>query len=155
MSQHEPLPVVIREACAEDVPALVGLLGELFQFEHEFSPDPAAQKRGVEAILKDEQVGMIHVAEYDGEVVGMVNLLWTVSTALGGPVAWLEDLVVTEKMRGKGVGTRLVQVAMQACENRGCKRITLLTDHDNLHAKQLYADAGFEISSMHYLKRSL
>ncbi len=152
----EPLSkVTIRKATLDDVAALVGLLGELFQFEHEFKPDPEAQRKGVEAILQDEKVGIIHVAECDGKVVGMVNLLLTISTALGGPVAWLEDLIVTEKWQGRGVGRLLLKTAFQECTKRACLRIMLTTDHDNLKAKALYKSEGFEQSTMHLLRKML
>lgn len=145
----EPLSkVTIRKATLDDVAALVGLLGELFQFEHEFKPDPDAQRKGVEAILQDEKVGIIHVAECDGKVVGMANLLFTISTALGGPVAWLEDLVVTENWQGRGVGRFLVDEAIQFCQGQGMLRIALQTDADNERAQKLYEQVGFKRSTM-------
>jgi GNAT superfamily N-acetyltransferase len=78
----------------------------------------------------------------------MVSLLWSTSTALGGPVAWLEDLVVAPDRRGQGLGRALLAAAIDQARQRGLLRITLLTDHDNLPAQTLYASAGFVPSTM-------
>ena len=53
-----------------------------------------AQERGLRLILESPGVGTLFVARDGGEVVGMVSLLDTVRTAAGGPVCWLEDMVV-------------------------------------------------------------
>jgi ribosomal protein S18 acetylase RimI-like enzyme len=88
------------------------------------------------------------VAREGAEVVGMVSLLWSTSTALGGPVAWLEDLVVAEDRRGQGLGKALLEAAVAHGRARGLLRITLLTDGDNARAQALYASLGFQASPM-------
>jgi len=138
----------IESAQPRDLPAMAGLLGLLFTQEAEFQADPARQLRGLRCILQDPAQGQLLVAR-DGEaVVGMVSLLWSVSTALGGPVAWLEDLVVAEESRGQGVGKALLAAAVGRGRTRGLLRITLLTDGDNVKAQALYAAQGFEASPM-------
>lgn len=62
----------------------------LFEQEKEFSADFVRQKIGLEMIVSDPAVGELLVAERpDKGVVGMVSLLYTVSTAIGGRVACL------------------------------------------------------------------
>lgn len=84
----------------------------------------------------------------DGSVVGLVALHVLVSTFLGSRVAILEDMVVDERCRGKGLGERLLQHAIQEAGRRGLGRITLLTDGDNLRAQSFYAKSGFALSAM-------
>jgi GNAT superfamily N-acetyltransferase len=93
-------------------------------------------------------VGTILVAHENDALVGMVNLLFTESTALGSRVALLEDMIVLPAARGKGIGTMLMQAAFQAARAEGCKRITLLTDAKNAAAQRFYARHGFGRSSM-------
>lgn len=116
--------------------------------EAEFTPDPAAQRRGVSHIIANPDLGTILVARQGDQVVGMVNLLFTLSTALGEPVAWLEDMVVAPAGRGGGVGTQLLSAAIATARARGCKRITLLTDRANEAAQRFYARQGFVASGM-------
>ena len=85
----------------------------------------------------------------DGErVCGMVNLLFTVSTARGGRVAVLEDMIVAPANRGCGWGSRLLDAALHSARSAGCSRITLLTDATNTRALRLYQRLGFQTSTM-------
>lgn len=145
----------IEPARQSDVPALCALLSSLFEQEVEFAPDPEAQRRGLEAILADHDVGLILVARRDGRVIGMANLLFTVSTALGARVAILDDLVVDAAARGAGVGSALLERAIATAREQGCRRISLHTDASNVSAQRLYRRFGFADSSMLSLKLSL
>lgn len=138
----------IAPAAATDVPALSDLLTALFSQEAEFTPDQAAQRRGVSHIIANPDSGTILLARQGDQVIGMVNLLFTISTALGEPVALLEDMVVAPAGRGSGVGTQLLSAAIAAARARGCKRITLLTDRANEAAQRIYARQGFVASGM-------
>ena len=138
----------IEPATAADIPALSTLLSQLFEQEAEFTPDHAAQTRGLARIIADPAIGLVLAARRNDEVVGMVNLLFTVSTALGEPVALLEDLIVAPAVRGGGIGSQLLTAAIAAARERGCRRITLLTDRDNAAAQRFYARHGFTTSAM-------
>jgi predicted N-acetyltransferase YhbS len=101
--------LVLDSARPQDVPALVALLGLLFSQEADFQPDPAKQTRALTTILAQPAAGCIFVARVAGRVVGMVNLLFLVSTAESGRVIQLEDVVVQPDFRGQGLGRRLLQ----------------------------------------------
>jgi len=135
-------------AALEDIPELCELLATLFSQETEFSPDPIRQAKGLKAILADPSVGLILVLKDDGQIIGMVILLFTISTFLGSRVALLEDMIIHPAHREKGAGTLLLQTAIQTASERGCRRITLLTDGSNAQAKVFYRKRGFVESSM-------
>ena len=145
----------ITPANTADIPALCRLLEVLFAQEAEFRPDPAAQQRGLETIINNPEVGQILVAHHLDRVVGMVNLLYTVSTALGGRVALLEDMVVAPEMRGSGIGAQLLTHAVEVAKANGCLRITLLTDAVNDAAQRFYQRQGFVVSPMMPLRLML
>ena len=138
----------ITPAHASDIPALCDLLGILFAQEADFQPDRDAQSRGLARIIADPEIGLIIVAREERRVVAMVNLLYTISTALGDRVALLEDMVVSPCARGSGVGSRLLEQAVQCARLNGCKRITLLTDRANESAQRFYQRHGFDFSEM-------
>jgi GNAT superfamily N-acetyltransferase len=138
----------ITRAAPEDIPELCLLLDQLFTQEAEFEPDHLAQVRGLEIIINNQDVGDILVARHSGKVVAMVNVLYTVSTALGGRVGILEDMVVLASYRESGVGSKLLCYAIEFARNNGCKRISLLTDSDNDGAQRFYQRHGFSRSSM-------
>ena len=138
----------ITPASAADIPALCELLAVLFAQEADFKPDHAAQRRGLARLIGNPALGLILVARQDGQIVGMVNLLYTLSTALGERVALLEDMVVSPAARGTGIGSRLMQQAIQTARLNECKRITLLTDRANESAQRFYQRHGFGSSAM-------
>jgi len=138
----------ISQATVEDIPQLCELLALLFDQEAEFRPDSALQAAGLRQIIAFPERGRI-LALRDGQsVIGMVNLLFTVSTALGGRVAILEDMVVRPGCRRKGVGSMLLKEAVAFAESAGCLRITLLTDAANASAQRFYRRHGFNASDM-------
>ncbi len=145
----------LRLACLADIPRLSELLTLLFTQEAEFGPDEARQRAGLRRIIENPEIGRILLLQEGAEVAGMVNLLFTVSTALGGRVAILEDMVVDPRFRGGGAGTALLQGAVELARETGCRRITLLTDHDNAGAIRFYQRHGFASSTMIPLRLSL
>ncbi len=138
----------ILTATEADIPAMCRLLAQLFEQEAEFVADEAAQHRVLSRIIAEPELGRIFVARRDGEILGMVNLLFSVSTALGARVAWLEDVVVDRNQRGGAIGSALLQPAVEFAKQQGCRRITLLTDVDNSAGQRFYRRHGFELSPM-------
>lgn len=138
----------ITLATEEDIPHLCDLLVLLFAQEVEFHPDRALQAAGLRQIVDFPERGRILVLRDGAAVIGMVNLLFTVSTALGGRVAILEDLIVHPNHRGGGTGSRLLQAAIGLAKESGCLRITLLTDQANRVAQDFYQRHGFVRSEM-------
>ena len=144
----------IDQANLTDIPQLCILLDELFSQEAEFTPDHELQGRGLSKILSNEDIGVILVVRESDKVIGMVNILYTISTALGERVANLEDFVVLPEFRNIGVGSELISHAMLFAKAKGCQRITLLTDDDNQDAHRFYLKNGFSRSSMVPFRRN-
>src|SRR6266576_4839913 len=104
--------IVIEPATEADLDELSVLLGELFAQEGDFRPDKDKQLRGFRLICEQPSRGRVFVLRRDGAIVGMINLLFTISTAEGGFVMVLEDLVVHTQYQSKGYGRRLLQHAI-------------------------------------------
>ena len=144
----------IDQANLTDIPQLCILLDELFSQEAEFAPDHELQGKGLSKILSNEDIGVILVVRESDKVIGMVNILYTISTALGGRVGNLEDFVVLPEYRNSGIGSKLLSYALNFAKKRGCQRITLLTDDDNQDAHRFYLKNGFSRSSMVPFRRN-
>lgn len=138
----------ITFATFSDIPALCNLLSLLFSQEADFQPNYEAQYRGLKRILENPDIGVILIANENAQIVGMINLLFTISTALGERVALLEDLVVAPNQRGKGIGSQLLKQAIETARLHECHRITLLTDLANESAQRFYRKHGFSFSAM-------
>ncbi len=140
--------VVIEPATFEDLDELSGLLGELFSEESDFCPDKAKQLRGLRLIFEQPNRGRVFVLRQDRTIVGMINLLFTISTAEGGFVMVLEDLVIHKGFQGKGYGSKLLDYAIEFAKQKNFLRITLLTDRPELRSQNFFKQHGFGESSM-------
>jgi len=138
----------ITGATLEDVPALCELLSRLFTQEADFKPDAQKQAKGLRLIIAEPSRGRLFVLRIDNRVAGMASLLRTVSTAEGGEVFWLEDMIVADEFRGRGFGSELLRHAIEFARRQGVPRITLLTDLENKPAQRFYQSHGFKASAM-------
>lgn len=147
--------ISIDFATPEDLPHLADLLAELFALESDFEPDRDKQLRGLRTILDSPELGRLFVLRVDGQVAGMANALLTISTAEGGLVLLLEDVIVGRAHRGQGLGRRLVEHVLDWARQQGYVRVTLLADRENINALVFYRKLGFSDSRMTVLRYSL
>src|SRR5438477_6371439 len=140
--------VVIEPATEADLDELSEMLGDLFAQEGDFRPDKEKQLRGLRLIFEQPSRGRVFVLRQDRTIVGMINLLFTISTAEGGFVVLLEDLVVHDAFRGKGYGSQLLEYAINFAKLKKFLRITLLTDRPELRSQNFFKRHGFYESPM-------
>jgi GNAT superfamily N-acetyltransferase len=138
----------IEPATLEDLPQLVELVMALLEIEEDFQPDRELQEKGLRLILEQPSRGRIFVIRTDYQIVGMVNLLFTISTAMGGFVILMEDVIIHPDHRGQGFGTRLVEYVISFAKKKDFKRITLLTDEISAESQRFFQKAGFQHSHM-------
>lgn len=143
-----PLGAAVRSATPADVEELVRLQGVLFSIEADFQPEPERQRRGLELMLAEPERRCVLVAEESSRVVGMIAAQLVVSTAEGAPSALVEDMVVDESARGRGLGRRLVQALEAWARGRGATRMQLLADRDNRSALRFYERMGWRATQL-------
>lgn len=137
----------IEPATLDDLSDLTELLMELFAQEDDFTPDRDKQLRGLRLILEQPSRGRIFVLRNENRIIGMINLLITISTAEGGFVLILEDLVIRKDHRGQGYGSQLLKHAIEFARQKNFLRITLLTDRP-AESRRFYLKHGFVESGM-------
>jgi ribosomal protein S18 acetylase RimI-like enzyme len=146
--------ITIRTAKPSDIPQLVELLKELFTIEADFDFDQDKQARGLNLLLNSDK-DCILVAEQlgDSKVLGMCTVQTLISTAEGGAVGLLEDLVVAADFRHQGIGAKLLAEAVKWAECRGLERLQLLADKNNLPALNFYQKKGWESTQLVCLRK--
>ena len=82
------------------------------------------------------------MAELDGHYIGSLTL--TTVKIPTGIKAWIEDVVVSEKIRGKGVGSLLIKHAISMARSLGAQTIDLTSRPSREAANALYKKLGFE-----------
>lgn len=146
-------PPRVEPATIEDLPALIELVTDLFSRSDDFRPDAVAQERGLRLILEQPNRGRIFVVRNKDRIFGMVNLLFTISTARGGFVILMEDVVIHPDHRGQGYGAMLVDYVVDFARHKSFKRITLLTDRVSAESQEFFKKHGFEYSNMIPMRR--
>ncbi len=143
----------VESATLDDLPELADLLFDLFSEEADFTPDRDKQLRGLRLILEQPSRGRIFVLRGPQRIIGMINLLITISTAEGGFVLLLEDLVIHRDHRSQGYGALLLEHAVEFAKSKNFVRITLLTDLPNEPVKRFYLRHEFVESGMIPMRR--
>lgn len=135
---------IIRDAEAGDMVQVHGLITELAVFENESDAVEVTVDDLVRDGFGEKKLFHCYVAEADGDVVGMALLFPRYST-WKGPIIHLEDLVVTERMRGSGVGTALLTKVVEHGHKLGVKRINWEVLDWNESAIGLYESKGAKV----------
>jgi len=103
------------------------------------------QKTGVEVYRKlhsDPRLGVILVAEEDGKLIGSITLSYPLAIRCSGPYARIEEYIVDEVARGKGIGTQLLEAAIDEATGMGC--FDLQVNNPSDLGKPLYDAHGFK-----------
>lgn len=141
-------PSTITSATAADIPDLIELLGVLFSIEQDFTPDTEKQRRGLAALL-NSPLGHIAIArDNSGRAVGMASAQLVISTAEGTPSAWVEDVVIRDEWRGRGLGRTLLDAVLEWAKAQGATRAQLLADLDNTPALGFYDTLGWQATRL-------
>src|SRR5262245_39421230 len=118
--------VSVRLAAPTDWPAVAGLLVELGRGVAEgTAQDQTHQLQFAGHIRRIDDVTL--VAEVDGDVLGVIDMEYHQRLGDHRPQARVNDLVVTERARGLGVGHALMNRAEELARRRGCFRMALVT----------------------------
>lgn len=113
---------MIREATIDDVQAIHDLIVELAIYEREPDAVIASVVDIKENLFGESPVAFCHVAESNGQVVGIAIWFLNYSTWLGKAGLYLEDLFVKPEFRGQGLGLELMKTLAKLCVDRGYER---------------------------------
>jgi GNAT superfamily N-acetyltransferase len=132
----------VRPIRPDDVPAVVGLVRELAEYEK-----AAHEVRLTEQQLHDRLFGEApalfgHIAEVGGQVVGMALWFLNFSTWRGTHGIYLEDLYVQPAHRGSGLGRELLRTLAGVCVERGYSRLEWAVLDWNTPSIEFYKAAG-------------
>ncbi|GAB3323465.1 GNAT family N-acetyltransferase [Larkinella ripae] len=106
-------------------------------------PLPESYQRAFERISRDSNQELT-IAEINGETVGTFQLTFLqYLTHQGGLRAQIEAVRVHSAHRGKGIGTKMIQYAINRARRKGCYVLQLTTDKKRPQALHFYKELGF------------
>nr|WP_298995234.1 GNAT family N-acetyltransferase [uncultured Allomuricauda sp.] len=134
----------IRDAREKDMDQVLTLVQELADFEKESDAVEVNLSDLKEHGFGNNPLFHCFVAESDNRIVGIALVFPRYST-WKGPVIHLEDLIVTQNMRGKGVGSALLNEVVKYGESKGVKRISWEVLDWNEPAITFYESKGAKV----------
>lgn len=137
----------IRAAVTDDVPAIVGMLADDPLGAQRESPDDLAPYlTALERLGADPNQHLV-VAVRDGRVVGTLQL--TIVPGLsrrGATRSIIEAVRIHADERGSGLGSRLIEWAIDVSRREGCQLVQLTSDTTRTDAHRFYERLGFTAS---------
>lgn len=137
---------VVRKAEARDVPAMLALVRELAAFEKEPDAVTVTEAQMRDAGFGPNAVWWGWVAEDANGLLGIAVCYERYST-WRGRVGYLEDIVVTERARGQGIGERLLKACAGEAARRNYHHLTWQVLDWNEGALRFYKRHGAEVTS--------
>ena len=129
----------IRECAEEDFDRIVGLLGQLW-------PDATFQIDDLkEAFIRGirSKSQRYICAAADSKVVGFCSLTVKNSLWQQGPLGCIDELIVDDEYREKGVGSKLLDRIMEIAKALGCRAVVLDSAFHRKDAHRFYEQRGF------------
>ncbi len=141
--------MMIRKAKKEDIESIHKLDRESTKYHRKFDKDFYTISEKWWKIKKDSQIkaiksptNLILVSEIDGKVVGYI---WGyIETIMKNKIGKIQELIVTSKQRGKGIGTRLIKQMLDFFKDKKCIISEIEVFVENLPTIQVYEKAGFK-----------
>ena len=133
---------MLRAAEPSDVPAIVGLIRELAEFEQLTHLVEVTPQRLQPQLFGERPAAEAVVAEHEGRVIGFALFFTNFSTFLGKPGLYLEDLYVQPAHRGSGVGRALLTHLAALANARGYGRFEWSVLDWNVDAIRFYEKMG-------------
>ena len=133
------MAITVRDARAGDEDTVVELVQELARATGGSSP---VDREHVRRWLADPACGAV-LGELDGRVAGLLTYQIGASLYHAGRCSVIEELVVCEEARGRGVGGALLDEAVRRAQASGCAEAGISTLPDNAAAARLYRRHGF------------
>jgi len=139
-------------AGAADAEQLIEFMREFYEFEHLAFDEPSARSALLQ-ILADVSLGRVWLIKADGVAAGYVVLTLGFSLEFHGRDAFLDELYIRERLRGRGIGKRAIEFIEGACRASGVKALRLEVERANAHAQAVYRKSGFKDHDRYLMTR--
>ena len=132
------MDITIRPVTPADVPAVVGMVHDLAEFEQAAHECHLTEAQLTAALFDPAPALFGHVAVREDEPIGFALWFRNFSTWRGVHGVYLEDLYVRPGARGRGIATALLEWLRNAMRAEGWARVYWVTRAGNEQARRLY-----------------
>ena len=108
----------IRRAVGEDEKQIIDLLKQFPPGDIRYDWEKGSKT--FRRILENPEMGSIFVAEEEGVILGIITLSFPIAIRCQGEYSCIEEFIVDAKGRGKGIGGKLLETAIEEAKSKGC-----------------------------------
>jgi len=139
--------IQIRSAKEEDSPQVAELMGELGYP----TATQAIRKKIMDFARRESDI--VLVAESDAEIIGVLSFHLTPLFHAPGNLGRITSLVITKRLRGKGIGRMLIEEAEVWAWAHDCARIEVTSGDHRPGAHEFYEKNGYKFDERRFIKR--
>ena len=147
MIQFKPLVVT-------DIDTIVTMMKAFYAIDN-YPIDKEKSKTLFQEFISNEDLGKSWLILSDEETVGYVILTFVFSFEYQGKIAFLDELYLSKKARGKGIGSQAVAFIIEESKKLSLKLIYLEIENHNQNAQKLYIANGFELHNRKLMTHKL
>lgn len=132
------MKIKIRKARKKDVPQILSLIKELATYERAPKEVKATEKELERDGFGKKKVYDCFVAEVSGNKIMGIALYYTKYSTWKGKCIFLDDIIVTEKLRGKGIGKKLFEAVIAVAKKMKVRKLEWQVLNWNEPSKNFY-----------------
>ena len=136
--------IEFKHITTADIETIVSLMEEFYAIDN-YPIKSNVSKALFEEFISNKNLGKAWLIVSDNEIVGYLILTFVFSFEYQGKIAFLDELYVTEKARGKGIGSKAIGFIKDESHKLSLKLIYLEVEPHNKKAQNLYIASGFEM----------
>jgi ribosomal protein S18 acetylase RimI-like enzyme len=144
MTQFKPLAL-------SDIETIVTMMQQFYTIDN-YPSDIDVSKALFQEFISNENLGKSWLIVSDNEIVGYIILTFVFSFEYQGKIAFLDELYLTEKARGKGIGSKAIAFIQSESHKLSLKLIYLEVEQHNEKAQKLYLAHDFELHNRKLMK---
>lgn len=143
--------IEFKPLTAPDIETIVSMMQEFYAID-DYPISIDVSKALFQEFISNENLGKAWLIFSDNEIVGYIILTFVFSFEYQGKIAFLDELYVTEKARGKGIGSKAIEFIKGESHKLSLNLIYLEVEPHNENAQKLYLANGFESHNRQLMK---
>jgi len=131
-----------KSVSLDDIDRLVQMMQDFYAIDG-YRMDVEHSKALFLAFISNESLGKAWLIESENQMVGYLILTFIFSFEYGGRIGFVDELYLSERARGKGIGKQSIAFAQSEAAKLSLKLLYLEVEPHNATAQKLYLAAGF------------
>ncbi len=131
-----------KPVSAQDIDTVIAMMRDFYAMDG-YPINVERSEKLLAQFISHPDLGRAWLIASDGEPVGYIVLTFIFSFEYGGTIAFVDELYLSERARGKGIGKASISFVKAEAAKLSLKLLYLEVEHHNSVAQKLYLSAGF------------